>query len=199
MAENSYPKPFSLNPTRQSWISHDGKPQSFLSQFITDIRHVSQARSYLMHFYVLEDAMSMHILLSYVTSECLGVLQFNVPNLVAQVHIDVISLPTPGSSRKTIKTKKINTFKNPLTFQTPQPHCTPSLSPCGSGKRKTAKVVTFAQQVSFWNAIKDHIPKHISTSHTLPSSPWSGPSQPSNPLGPRWLRQVPLLPAPIST
>ena len=36
--------------------------------------------------------MSPHILLSYVISKWLGILQVNVPNLAAQAHIDAISL-----------------------------------------------------------------------------------------------------------
>ena len=43
-----------------------------------------------------------------------------------------------------------------LTSQIPQPHHSPSLSPCGSSKRKAMKTVTFK------NPIKDH----SSTSHT---------------------------------
>ena len=74
------------------------------------------------HFYVFEDAKSLHILLSYATSEQLGRLQFNVPNLVAQVHIDAVSLPVPGNLRKAAKMKKAVSFKDPLWSQIPQPH-----------------------------------------------------------------------------
>ena len=95
--------------------------------------------------------MSLHILLLYATSEWLGILQFNVPNLVAQAHIDAISLPTPSSLRKTMKMKMVS-FKDLLTSIIPKSHCNPSLSPCGSSKRKTAKTVTFM------NPIKDHTP-----------------------------------------
>ena len=69
--------------------------------------------------YVFKDAMSPHILLLYDTSEQLGILQFNVPYLVAHVHIDAISLPTPGGWRKTAKTKMVVSCKDPLTSQIP--------------------------------------------------------------------------------
>ena len=116
MAENGYPIPSSLNPTSDSWISHDGKPKPFLGQFIADIRHVSQDRSYPICFCIFEDAMSPHILLLYATSEWLGILQFNVSNKVAQVHIDAISLPNPAGLRKPTKMKAVS-FKDPLTMQ----------------------------------------------------------------------------------
>ena len=87
MAGNGYSKPSSLNP------SHDDKSQPFLCQFITDVRHVFQARLYPTGYYVFEGATSPHIHLSYATSELLGILQFNVPNLAAQLHIDALSLP----------------------------------------------------------------------------------------------------------
>ena len=54
MEENSYPKSSSLNPTSHSWISHDRKPKPFLDHFIANVRHVSQARCYLTHFYVFK-------------------------------------------------------------------------------------------------------------------------------------------------
>ena len=63
MPENGYPKPSSLNSTNHFWISHDGKQNPFLGQFITNVKHVSQAMSYLTCFYVFEDATSPHILL----------------------------------------------------------------------------------------------------------------------------------------
>ena len=167
MAENGYPKPSSLNPTSHSWISHDGKLQPFLGQFIADVRHVSQARLYLMHSYVFKDATSPHILLSYTTSEQLGILQFNVSNLVAQVHIDAISLPTPSGLRKTTKMKMFS-LKDPVTTQIPQKHCNPSPSLCISGKRKTMKTVTFR------NLVKDHVP--LCHTPSIHSDTWPKPA-----------------------
>ena len=89
-----YIKQGTLIPTKHSWISHDGKSQPFLGQFIASVKHASQPRLYPMWFYVFKDATSPHILLSYATSECLGILEFKVPNLVAQSHIDTITLPS---------------------------------------------------------------------------------------------------------
>ena len=151
IAENKYPKPSSLKPTSHSWISHDSSPQPFLGQFITDIRHVSQARSYPTCFYVFEDATSPHILLSYATSEWLGILQFNILNLVAQEHTDAITFPTISGLRKTVKSKMV-TFNDPLTTKIPQPHWIPSISPPSSSSlRTTAKAVTFKDPVKGCN------------------------------------------------
>ena len=94
--------------------------------------------------------MSPYILLSYATWEQLGILQFNVPNLLAQEHIDTITFPTTNSLGKTTKLKMV-TFKNPLTTKIPQTHWYPSISPSSSRSLgKTMKTVTFKDPV------KDH-------------------------------------------
>ena len=72
--------------------------------------------------------MSLHILLLYATSEWLGILQFNIPYLVAQAHIEAISLLAPGGLRKTVKMKKAVSFKDP-PFITNHPATLQSLSP----------------------------------------------------------------------
>ena len=108
------PRQGTLCTTSHSQISHDGKPQPFLGQFITDVWQISQPRSYHTYVYMLEDMMNPHILLSYTASECLGILEFKVPTEATQSHIDVVTLPsptTPGSLRKTAKTV---TLKEPL-------------------------------------------------------------------------------------
>ena len=74
-----------------------------------------------MCFYVFGDVTSPHILLSYAMSEQLGILQLNVPNLVAQEHIDAVTSPTTYILRKTAKAKMV-TFKDPLTNKIPLPH-----------------------------------------------------------------------------
>ena len=72
-----------------------------------------------MHFYVFKDAMSPHILLSYGTSEQLGILQFSVPNLVAQAHIDAITLPTPSGLRKTDYEDENSQLQGPSNYYNP--------------------------------------------------------------------------------
>ena len=56
-------------------------------QFIAVVNHASQPRLNPMQFHVFQDAMRLHILLSYATMECLGILKFKVNNLSAQLHI----------------------------------------------------------------------------------------------------------------
>ena len=66
--------------------------------------HVSEPRSYPICFYMFEDAISPHILLSYATSERLGFIQFNVLNLAATTHLGHVALPpSPSGQRKTAK------------------------------------------------------------------------------------------------
>ena len=104
--KSRYPKQGTLIPTNHSLISHVGKPQPFLGNFITDVNYATQPRPYPIQFYVFQDATNHQILLLYVTSEYLGILEFKVPNLAVQSHIDVISVPNfpnPGSLRKTGK------------------------------------------------------------------------------------------------
>ena len=74
-----YPKPSSLCPTAHTWMLHDGSPKPFLGHFITEVQHAAKPRSYPTWFYVFEDATSHQILLSYATSERLGILEFRVP------------------------------------------------------------------------------------------------------------------------
>ena len=55
-------------------------------------------------FYVFEYATLPHILLSYATSERLGIVSFQVLNLAATASIDHVALPpSPGGQRKTTK------------------------------------------------------------------------------------------------
>ena len=88
-------KPGTLSPTSHTWISHYDSPKPFLGHFMANVQHATLPRLYPTTFYVLEDATSPHILLTYATSERLGILEFKIPNLVAQPHIDtLVSLPS---------------------------------------------------------------------------------------------------------
>ena len=88
---------------------------------------------YPVRFYVFEDATNHPNLLSYATSERLGIVQFQVPNLVATHPLDQIAVQTPSSKRKTAKQV---TFQEPIceiegshTSSNPPDDC--------CGKRKT--------------------------------------------------------------
>ena len=112
--DSRYPKPSSLSPTAHTWMSHNGSPKPFLGHFVAEVQHATEPRSYPTCFYVFEGSTSCQILLSYVTSERLGILEFKVPNLAATSQIDdlnVLSSPTPSSKRKTTKSV---TFCDPL-------------------------------------------------------------------------------------
>ena len=159
ISESRYPKPGTLIPTSHSWISHDSKPHPFLGHFIPEVNHATLPRPYPTNFYVIEDATSSQILLLYATSEHLEILEFKVPNLASQSHIDALTVPTspnPGGSRKIAKSA---TFQDPL-IDPAQPHCT---SPHGH-LRKTMKMKTIQ--------LKDPITSIInSTYHKGPSLP----------------------------
>ena len=106
LIESRYPKPATLIPTAYIWISHNGTLKPFLGHFITKVNHAMLLRLYPTWFYVFEEATSPQILLSYVTSEHLGILEFKVPNLAAHSHIDTLTVhtsPTRGGLRKTAK------------------------------------------------------------------------------------------------
>ena len=112
--DSRYHKPSSLSPTAHTWMSHDSSPNPFIEHFVTKVQHAMQPKLYPTCFYVFEDSTSPQILLSSVTLERLGILEFQVPSLAATSQIDdlhVPSSPTPSSKRKT--TKSI-TFSDPL-------------------------------------------------------------------------------------
>ena len=140
-------------------MSHDGSPQPFLGHFVTEVQHATQPRSYPTHFYVFEGATSPQILLSYMTSERLGILEFKVPNLAATFQIDDLSVPpspTPSSKKKTAKHV---TFSDRLVHQN-QTFSTPS--PQGlNDKRKTTSL-----QESFGNNTYIRGTQHKSQSNT---------------------------------
>ena len=100
LTKSRYPKAKTLMPTHHSWISDDGLPKPFLGHFIVEVVHAKEPRMYPLRFYVFEDATSPHILLSYTTSERLGIVSFQVPNLAATHTIDQVVIPTPPQQHK---------------------------------------------------------------------------------------------------
>ena len=100
LTKSKYPKAKSLMPTHHTWISHDGLPKPFLGHFIVEVAHEKEHRMYLVRFYVFEDATNPHILLSYATSERLGIVSFQVLNLPATHKIDQVVIPNPPSGTK---------------------------------------------------------------------------------------------------
>ena len=112
-------------------MSHDGLPKPFLGHFVAYVKHASEPRMYPTHFYVFEEATSPQVLLSYVTSERLGIVAFKVSNLAATSQVDNLNVPTsprPSSSRKTTKTV---TFWDPVVEATVL-HCsTPATAAWG--------------------------------------------------------------------
>ena len=103
LKKSRYPKAKALMPTHHTWISHDGSPQPFLGHFVVEIAHAKEPRMYPIRLYVFEDATNPPNLLSYATSERLGIVQFQVPNLAATHSLDQLAVQTPGGKRKTAK------------------------------------------------------------------------------------------------
>ena len=108
--KSRYPKAKSLEATNHTWMSHDGLPKPFLGHFITEVSHAKEPRMYPVRFYVFEDATNPPCLLSYATSERLGIVQFQVPNLAATLPLDHVAVLTPGSKRKTTKKSLFRTL-----------------------------------------------------------------------------------------
>ena len=131
--KSRYPKAKILMPTSHTWMTHDGLPKPFLGHFITEVSHATEPRTYPVRFYVFEDTTNPLNLLSYATSERLGIVQFQVPNLAAAHPVDQVAVQTPGRKRKTAKQV---TFQDPIckiegshTSSNPPDDC--------CGKRKT--------------------------------------------------------------
>ena len=103
LTKSRYSKAKALLPTHHTCISHNGSPKPFLGHFIVKVSHATKPNMYPIHFYIFEDTTAPHILLSYATSERLGIISFQVPNLAATTKIDYVPLPPPSSQRKTAK------------------------------------------------------------------------------------------------
>ena len=102
---------------------------------------------------MFEDAASPQILLPYATLERLGILEFKIPNLVAQSQIDTLSVPSSPASCSLRKTAKHVTFHDPL-IDLDQPCSTPHTQGL-SGLRKTAPPnVSFQESSSTINNTK---------------------------------------------
>ena len=98
LTKSRYPKAKSIMPTHHTWISHDGLPKPFLGHFIVEVVHVKEPRMYPARFYIFEDTTNPHILLSHATSERLGIVSFQVPNLAATHSIDQVAIPDPPAA-----------------------------------------------------------------------------------------------------
>ena len=130
--KSRYPKAKILMPTNHTWMSHDGLPKPFLGHFITEISHATEPRMYPVRFYVFEDATNPPNLLSYATSERLGIIQFQVPNLAATHPLDQVAVQTPGSKRKTAKQV---TFQDPICkMGDPTQAATPQMTAVARGR-----------------------------------------------------------------
>ena len=128
------------------------------------------------------------ILFSYATSEHLEILEFKVPNLAAQSHIDAIAVPDSTNSGSLRETAKCITFWDPLIILPlwTSPPCGNSLH---SGSKKTVKTVQSRDPIS--KVISNTMPKRPSLSNTkqpLPalktSKPCSPTTKPRSPLKP---------------
>ena len=86
---------------------HDETPQQFLGYFIADIHHKTQPEVLPIKFYIFKNTTSPKILLSYVASERLGIVKFQIPNEAPLIALD------------TINTKKHITFRTPLHMYRP--------------------------------------------------------------------------------
>ena len=131
--KSRYPKAKSLEPTNHTWMSHDGLPKLFLGHLITEVSHAKETRMYPVRFYVFEDATNPPNLLSYATSERLGIVQFQVPNLAATHHLDQVAVQTPSGKRKTAKQV---TFQDPIC-EIERSHTSSNPPDDCHGKRKT--------------------------------------------------------------
>ena len=96
-----------LHPTRHMWTVHDETPQQFLGYFMADIHHKTQPVVLHTRFYIFKDNTSPKICLSYVASERLHIVKFQIPNEAPSIALD------------TINTKKHVTFRHHFTCTDP--------------------------------------------------------------------------------
>ena len=108
----------SLHPTRHTWTAHNETPQQFLGFFIANIHHKTQPEVLPIRFYVFKNTISPKILLSYATSERLGIVKFQIPSEAPSTTLDIIStrkhvmFRTPLHTYRPIKPR--NTGQQPL-------------------------------------------------------------------------------------
>ena len=112
--DSRFPKPDALSPKTHTWMLHVGSPKPCLGHFVAEVKHAHEPRLYLTCFYMFKDATSPQILLSYVTSERLGILEFKVLNLTATSQVDDLSVPTSPTPSGMRKTAKSVTFCDPF-------------------------------------------------------------------------------------
>ena len=79
-------------------------PLAISQKFITDAQHTSQPMAYQTQFHILNDSTSLLILLSYATSDQLGILEFKVPNEAATSTLDSLTTQNKTAKHITFKT-----------------------------------------------------------------------------------------------
>ena len=158
--KSRYPKAKALMPTDHTWISHSGLPQPFLGHFIVEVVHAKEPRIYPIRFYVFEDATNPPNLLSYATSERLGIVQFQVPNLAATHSLDQVAVQTPGGKRKTAKHV---TFQDPIseiegshTHRNPPDNCRGKRKITVLNKGEEALTSSHSKTISTEDAVKSN-------------------------------------------
>ena len=124
-------------PTHHTWISHYGLPKPFLGHFIVEVAHAKEPRMSPIRFYVFEDATNPHILLCYATSERLGIVSFQVPNLAATHSLDQVAIQNPSCGTR--KTAKKVTFQDPISM-TEGSHTSCNTPASCHDKRKTTSL-----------------------------------------------------------
>ena len=130
----------SLHPTRHTWAVHDETPQQFLGFFIAVIYHKTQPEVLPIRLYVFKDTRSPKILLSYVVSERLGIVKFQIPN------------EAPLTALDTTSTRKHVTFRTPLHTYSP-------IKPSNTGQqllKPSIKKQSFHDQSLQKQSFQDH-------------------------------------------
>ena len=95
-----------------SWFPWDSVLKPFLGYFTIEVQHKTEPQIIPVTFYIFEDAMGPHTLLSYPASVHLGIIiRFKVPNKVASTT--VIDAITNVSKQKHIA------FSSPIESDTP--------------------------------------------------------------------------------
>ena len=126
---------------------HDETSQQFLGFFIDDIHHKTQPEVLPIRFYIFKDTTSPKILLSYVASERLSIVKFQIPS------------EAPSTALDTIITRKHITFRTPLHTYRP-------IKPKNTGQqllKPAIKKQSFQDQSSQKQSFQDHAAPESST------------------------------------
>ena len=128
-------------------------------------------------FYEFEDATNPPNFLSYATSERLGIVLFQIPNLAATHSLDQLAVQTPGGKRMT--TKQV-TFQDPIS-ETEESHTSSKPPDNCCGKRKTTVLSKGEEALTSSHSNTNSATKEVKVGSSIYSKTIPSPQVPNSP------------------